>query len=188
MTGEVGRKERIGVWESFLYTWIAFALIAFLLYIITLFQLALSGTKLFEFLWPAVGYGFQAPGLWFVEGFVEKMAMVYGGAANLVTGWLRNSVAEPQLTLIKSVFVLPLVKEIMWRGPLWFFQKASKSTLAYILVASILTLGYTLSHVAGPVNLLMVLLSGVSYAALVRLTERLWPAALLHAFLNIRGF
>lgn len=188
MTGEVGRKERISVWEAFLYTWIAFALIASLLYVNTFFQLASSGTKFFEFLWPAVGYGFQAPGLWFVEGFAEKMTMVYDGATNLVTGWSGNSVAEPRLILIKSVFVLPIVKEIMWRGPLWFFQKTSKSTFIYILAASVLTLGYTLSHVAGPVNLLMMLFSGVAYAALVRLTERLWPAVLLHAFLSIRGF
>jgi membrane protease YdiL (CAAX protease family) len=85
--------------------------------------------------------------------------------------------------LFSGVFAIPLIEEVIYRGPLYLSRKHSSSTIWW-LAAILLVVLFTLSHDRSGVALLPVFVLGMSSCWLIMITGKFWPSLSLHFLYN----
>lgn len=137
----------------------------------------LNGTVLCEFLCPSA-FGrdvYTQPVI--LNKLYEIQFAIREGAQDYI-----NLFFDDNLNLFSIIIVTPLIEETIYRSPLFFFRRYSR-TLIWWIVAVILTILFVLSHTSRGLALLPLFVLGLSASWLIKVTNRFWPALALH-FLN----
>ena len=85
--------------------------------------------------------------------------------------------------LLSGVIAIPLIEEVIYRGPLYLSRKYSNSS-AWWLAGILLVILFTLSHDRSGIALLPVFILGLSSCWLIFITGKFWPSLSLHFLYN----
>lgn len=167
------KTARISLPAALFSTFIAFGAVALLFALHTLGKKLFADTPL-SFLLLPTAYGL--PFLATLQGAAENLYQVphamFEALAPLLT--------PDQAALLEHGVVSAVWKGVIWGVPLWVASKLVTQMRIYLPLMTLVALAYALSHNAGTVSHLFVLLPvGVAAGLLIKWTDRLWPALLL---------
>jgi len=84
---------------------------------------------------------------------------------------------------LSGVAAIPLIEEVIYRGPLYLTRKHSTSAMWW-LASIILVVLFTLSHDRNGLALIPLFALGLSSCWLIMITRKFWPSLSLHVLYN----
>jgi|GEM_PF-4673825 len=101
--------------------------------------------------------------------------------------YLNTLFINDKLHLFSGVVAIPLIEEVIYRGPLYLSRNYSDSPLWWLGGVALVIL-FTLSHDRNGLALLPVFILGLSSCWLILTTRKFWPSLTLHFLYNFYFF
>ena len=139
----------------------------------------LSGTVYCQYLCPS-SFGrevFSQPEP--INQFYRLQAAIIG-ASQYVLNFL--SISDKH-QFFSGIVAIPLIEEVIYRGPLYLTRKYSTSPLWWI-ASILLVILFTLSHGRSGLALVPIFVLGLSSCWLIMITRKFWPSLSLHFLYN----
>ncbi len=101
--------------------------------------------------------------------------------------YLNTLFINDRLNFLSGVIAIPLIEEVIYRGPLYLSRNYSGSLLWWLGGIALVIL-FTLSHDKNGLALLPVFILGLSSCWLIMTTKKFWPSLTLHFLYNLYFF
>jgi len=139
----------------------------------------LSGTSFYQYVSPST-FGrdvFSQPEL------VNQFYKIQSAIIDYSEHFLNSLPFNDKHQLMSAVVVIPLIEEVIYRGPLYLSRKHADSPVWW-LAGVLLVILFTLSHNRSGIALLPIFVLGLSSSWLIMITGKFWPSLSLHILYN----